>query len=223
MVEASPGFSVAFVATVALVAGLVIAAHGGARAAAAVAVWLAFSTALAASGVLVFEPVPTIMIMLVLMIALVLLCTLRAPGARILERVPLVWLVGYQAFRIPVELLLHRAHGEGIVPIQMTYLGWNFDVLTGISAIAVAALLARGIDRATWSLRVEPRRPRAAAEHRDDRNRLDTQPAALLPQRASQRVDSARPVDLAADGPRRRRSCRPPARVPGAPLSPEPC
>jgi hypothetical protein len=30
------------------------------------------------------------------------------------------------------------------MPVQMSYSGYNFDIVTGISAIAIAALLARG-------------------------------------------------------------------------------
>jgi len=30
-----------------------------------------------------------------------------------------VLLVGYQAFRVPVEILLHRLMSEGVVPVQI--------------------------------------------------------------------------------------------------------
>jgi hypothetical protein len=57
--------------------------------------------------------------------------------------VPLAWLIGYQAFRIPVELFLHNGYHDGFVPIQMTWDGRNFDILTGLTAISVAWLAAR--------------------------------------------------------------------------------
>jgi hypothetical protein len=51
-------------------------------------------------------------------------------------------LVGSQAFRIPVELLLDRAFREGLAPAALTYHGRNFDVVTGATALLLAALLA---------------------------------------------------------------------------------
>ena len=48
---------------------------------------------------------------------------------------PLSFLIGFQAFRIPIELLIHRAVAEGIAPLQMTWNGMNWDILSGISAL----------------------------------------------------------------------------------------
>jgi hypothetical protein len=64
-------------------------------------------------------------------------------GDRVIERVGLAWLVGYQAFRIPVELFLARMHDEGVVPVQMTYSGRNFDIVTGVLALALAVAIWR--------------------------------------------------------------------------------
>jgi hypothetical protein len=54
-----------------------------------------------------------------------------------------VALVGAQAFRFPLELMLHRAYVEGLMPVQMSYSGFNLDILSGLSAIVVALQLAR--------------------------------------------------------------------------------
>lgn len=43
-------------------------------------------------------------------------------------------LIGFQAFRVLVELLIHRAVQEGVAPPQMTWTGLNFDVVAGASA-----------------------------------------------------------------------------------------
>jgi len=66
-------------------------------------------------------------------------------------------LVVGQAFRLPLECLMHRAADEGVMPAQMSYSGWNFDIVTGITAIPVAFLLARGFRHAraiavTWNV-----------------------------------------------------------------------
>ena len=47
-------------------------------------------------------------------------------------------LVGVQAFRFPLELLLHELYVEGHLPVEMTFLGANFDIATGIGALVVA-------------------------------------------------------------------------------------
>ncbi|MEO5858512.1 MAG: hypothetical protein ABIR33_06140 [Pyrinomonadaceae bacterium] len=36
--------------------------------------------------------------------------------------------------RFPVEIVLHWLHESGQVPVIMTYEGWNFDILSGLSA-----------------------------------------------------------------------------------------
>jgi len=110
----------------------------------AVVLWLGFSGRLAASGFLRFEPTPTMLPLVGLAGALALALALSPPGGRLARGLPLVVLVGYQAFRIPVALILHAAHLEGTVPAGMTYLGLDFDVLTGLTALAIAALSRLG-------------------------------------------------------------------------------
>jgi hypothetical protein len=75
-----------------------------------------------------------------------------SPLGKRMATVPAVaWLVGFQAFRIPVEIVLFRLHQEGIVPVQMTFEGLNFDILSGLTALPVAYLAAR--DRLpNWAL-----------------------------------------------------------------------
>jgi hypothetical protein len=55
-------------------------------------------------------------------------------GARF-AALPLSVLIGFQAFRIPVELLIHQAVREGIAPPQLTWGGWNYDIIIGVSAL----------------------------------------------------------------------------------------
>ena len=52
-------------------------------------------------------------------------------------------LVGFQAFRWPLELIMHRGFQQGFVPIQMTYAGRNFDIVTGVTAALLGMALAR--------------------------------------------------------------------------------
>jgi hypothetical protein len=64
-------------------------------------------------------------------------------AAKMPPGVPLFWLIGYQAFRIPVEIFLHQGFQAGFVPAQMTWEGRNFDVLTGLTALPIAWLASR--------------------------------------------------------------------------------
>jgi hypothetical protein len=65
-------------------------------------------------------------------------------GARLALGLGVAWLVGFQAFRIPVEIVLAMLSHAGAVPVQMTVEGLNFDMLSGVSALLVAWLAARG-------------------------------------------------------------------------------
>jgi hypothetical protein len=58
---------------------------------------------------------------------------------------PLAALVGFHVFRLPLELLMHSAAGAGVMPTQMSFSGWNFDILTGATALVVAPLAAFGV------------------------------------------------------------------------------
>jgi hypothetical protein len=160
MPDGSFAFRTAFVALVLAVAGgLVLAvwrAGGGvgdtlrerrrvtSQTALGVGLWLAFTVRLAATGFLTFEPRPTLLPLLALGLLGTVLLAFSRFGARLASGLPIALLVGYQGFRIPLELLLHRGVREGLVPVQMTYLGMNFDLLTGILALLLALLSRLG-------------------------------------------------------------------------------
>ena len=106
--------------------------------------WLALTFALAVSGRLSFASVPpTEGILIAASLVLGIGVGASRLGLRIATGVPLAALVGIQGFRFPLELMLHRAYMEGLMPVQMSYAGFNFDILSGLSAIVVAALLVR--------------------------------------------------------------------------------
>jgi hypothetical protein len=153
MVNASPLLVWSFVALVAMVAAMfVLAVHrssvgpgrGTVVAAAATVVWLGATLAFAASGRLSFTTrPPTMAIVILASLVLAFGVSLSRLGLRIATALPLAALVGAQAFRFPLELILHRAYAEGLMPVQMSYSGFNFDIVTGVSAIVVATLLLR--------------------------------------------------------------------------------
>jgi hypothetical protein len=64
-------------------------------------------------------------------------------GGRIAATVPLVGLVGFHAFRVPLELVLHSWAEQGTVPQTMTWNGQNWDIISGAIAILIAPFAIR--------------------------------------------------------------------------------
>lgn len=108
------------------------------------AAWIGATGVAAHRGVLHFSPPPTMLVAIVVSLALAIGLALSPVGGRFARSLPLTALVGFQGFRILVELLLHRAYEEGLMPVQMSYTGRNFDIVTGITAVALGAWLATG-------------------------------------------------------------------------------
>lgn len=108
--------------------------------------WLALTGGLAASGLLSdFTRTPPPMLLLAAISgALTITLALSPVGARLIDGAGLAWLVGFQAFRIVVEIALAQLYHAGALPVQMTFEGRNFDIASGVSALLVAWLAARG-------------------------------------------------------------------------------
>ncbi|MEL6637868.1 MAG: hypothetical protein AAFW73_15775 [Bacteroidota bacterium] len=49
----------------------------------------------------------------------------------------LPWLLAIHTVRVPVELILHQLYLRGDVPRLMTFVGWNYDILVGLSVILI--------------------------------------------------------------------------------------
>lgn len=107
--------------------------------------WALATLGLAAAGVLDHFELPPRMVLVLLAELAVCVSLFRGPAGRALTNVPLSWLVGAQGFRFFVELLIHQAVAEGVAPPQMTWSGWNLDVLSGATAPLVGVALGRGI------------------------------------------------------------------------------
>jgi hypothetical protein len=141
------------IATMAVVAlalvGLMLFVTSGRRAALGFALgaaaWLSLTGALGYSGFFAhFDSTPPRIALLMLpSLGLPLRLGLSRLG-KALANAPLALLVGVQGFRLPLELVMHRAASEGTMPPQMTFSGANFDIVTGATALVVAALAARG-------------------------------------------------------------------------------
>ena len=108
------------------------------------ALWLFVVSAASYSGALLPRggpPLPFV-VMVVSIFAVGALLARSRIGERLASGLPLAILVGFQGFRFPLELAMHRAYTEGLMPIQMSYSGRNFDIVTGITAIVLAMAMA---------------------------------------------------------------------------------
>jgi len=154
MVTPSLGSSVAFVAVIAFVSIAIAAGiwrggptgepvdtkgRWGIVAASCMSVWLTIGAVVPLSGILetkMLPPPPTFLVGASFILVVVI--ALSSAGMR-LARLPIAALIGFHAFRLPLELILHNWYKGGTLPVQMTYEGHNFDIATGIMAIVLGA------------------------------------------------------------------------------------
>ena len=155
MVKATPLLLWSFVAlALAVAAAFVLGVHWTTRRSAPhllpratllTGAWMAATLGAAAAGVLHFDSrPPTMLALLAVVLALAVGLGASRFGARLALGLPLAALVGFQGFRVGVELLLHRAYVEGLMPVQMSYAGRNLDIISGATALGLAALIAAG-------------------------------------------------------------------------------
>lgn len=73
-------------------------------------------------------------------------------GRAIATQVPIAHLIVFQAFRLPLELVLHSWAAQGTIPETMTWSGSNLDVLTGILALIAAPLVLNLRGEMQWTI-----------------------------------------------------------------------
>ncbi len=64
-------------------------------------------------------------------------------GGRLAAGIPIAALVGFQAFRLPLELVLHAWSEQGTIPRTMTWNGQNWDIISGIVALMAMPFVHR--------------------------------------------------------------------------------
>lgn len=103
-----------------------------------VAVWMGLHAAVAASGVLEGGSMPPRVMPYFLGIITCAILLVVSRVGRMLSRAPMALLIGFHSFRLPLEMVLHALYEEGMLPQQMTWSGYNFDVVTGATALVLA-------------------------------------------------------------------------------------
>jgi hypothetical protein len=148
---ASAGSVAAFAAILVAVVGAlpwaVQRSYGSTRAvlvaAGALALWLGALSALVASGKMASLPMNGLPFFFGSILIVCVGLGLSPVGARLSAGVPLAALVGFQAFRLPLELVLHEWAAQGTIPETMTWTGQNWDIVSGIAALVCAPLAGR--------------------------------------------------------------------------------
>ena len=110
-----------------------------------------FSVWLAVTGVLGYtaklhdfsQRPPRIMALIALSVVGVYFGSYFVAARKLIESPGLAWLIGLQVFRVAVEIFLDLGYRAGFVPVQMTLEGRNWDVLTGVTALPMAWLVAK--------------------------------------------------------------------------------
>lgn len=141
-----PGLALVVTAVLALSVRRYVGGAAATRFALAASAWLAISALLGLSGFFRdFQALPPRALLLVLpTLGLPVLFAFSRAGQQLASAAPVALLVGFQSFRLPLELAMHRAAAEGTMPPQMSYGGSNFDILTGLTALLIGALAAFG-------------------------------------------------------------------------------
>jgi hypothetical protein len=112
--------------------------------------WLALTWIVADKGFLRRWEVtpPPFAILVACIVVLALRIVAGTYGERLARGLPLWTLVAAQSFRLPLETAMHALYEAGIMPVQMSYSGRNFDIITGITALVIAVLVRHGRARA---------------------------------------------------------------------------
>ncbi len=108
--------------------------------------WAGLTGALAASGMLLNTALrpPPFVVLLVVVLGTGLGVGFSAVGQRLVAAFPLWALVAVQGFRFPLELVMHQAAAERVMPVALTWTGYNLDIVTGVLACVLAPLVAAG-------------------------------------------------------------------------------
>lgn len=94
---------------------------------------------------------PRFVIFFVVLIAVSFYLAFSKFGTAVLKQATFSNLVRFQAFRIMAEFVLYLAMKEGRAPVQMTFAGYNYDWMMGVSALGLGWYLRKNESKpAIW-------------------------------------------------------------------------
>ncbi len=115
----------------------------------ALTLWLGLLSLAAQSGFVAAAPMPRLPVLFGGIMLVSIGAGLLPVGRWLATTLPLAALVGFQAFRLPLELILHAWANDGTIPGTMTWTGQNWDIVTGVTAL-VAACFANRSTVSAW-------------------------------------------------------------------------
>ena len=115
------------------------AAHKSPRVLTAILVWIILQSALGLNGFykVTGSTPPRFMLLIGPGLLLALLLVVTTPGKKILDGLDIQSLTLLHTARLPIEIVLYFVFSAGLIPRLMTFEGYNFDILSGISAFLV--------------------------------------------------------------------------------------
>ena len=115
--------------------------------------WLMFVSAVVGSGTLAASPMPRLLLFMAGSNLVAIALALSPIGGWLATGLAVRTLVAFQIFRLPLELVLHQWAESGTIPQTMTWSGYNFDIISGVFALAVT--LFAGTNRlAAWMFNI---------------------------------------------------------------------
>jgi hypothetical protein len=87
------------------------------------------------SMLILFNPMPGLPVLLMVTLLCCLLLALSPLGRWLALGNSVEALIIFQAFRLPLELVLHSWAQQGTIPATMTWSGQNFDIASGVLAL----------------------------------------------------------------------------------------
>jgi len=104
--------------------------------------WIAYVSAVSLTGILATPSLPPrVPLFLILPCFAFMVYFFRSSRfSRFIDATPPAWLVYTQSFRIIVELLLVGLYIKGLIPKAATIEGYNYEMVIGITAIAIGYL-----------------------------------------------------------------------------------
>lgn len=121
---------------------------------AALLLWLGYAGIIGRLGLLrdpSLRPPGMVYLALPLIAFVVLVIARGRGGEKLAARIPLWLLLGFQVFRVGVEMVLQGLHDIGQIPRLMTLEGGNVEILVALSAPLVAWLATRGVRGRRWA------------------------------------------------------------------------
>jgi hypothetical protein len=109
--------------------------------------WAGIQSVLALTGIFTdVKALPPKLVMLGVFPAfvIILIVLLSKRGKAFISQLNLKTLTWFHSIRVIVEIVLALLYHQGLVPVEMTFEGRNFDILSGLSAGLIAFLAFRG-------------------------------------------------------------------------------